>query len=408
MLVFSISHGMEAYRMRNSIGRKVIAMMAVLGGVFFVSVAVNVKASSSIKENNDVINVYLDMGQVKSQASAVFQKLQLYSNLSYFKKGTEEIDSMREKLESGISEMEYAMGMLGGFCQQTKDAEMIAAYEDWNAAMEGFLDYCTQILAEAEKEDFETVGVMVDELKTKKDPVQEAEDAYGILAAEKQKGIQDLSIAEIRHASRLSMVFAVLFVVVMAVAVAIVIITVARPAKKSGALLQQIADKIQNKEGDLTERIPIRTKDEIGQMAMGVNGFLGQLQGVMQKLKQESEQMMGSAEMVHKEINESKESASSVSEEMEEMAASMQEISATLGQMAVGSGNVHKEAKEMMEQVNRGVQLVNDIKDRAQAVHHTAMESKKSVGQIILDISKNLEAATLYFLALMPASMWES
>lgn len=100
------------------------------------------------------------------------------------------------------------MAVLGGFCQQTKDAEMIAAYEDWNAAMEVFLDYCTQILAEAEKEDFEIVGVMVDELKTKKDPVQETEDAYGILAAEKQKGIQDLSTAEIRHASRLSMVFA--------------------------------------------------------------------------------------------------------------------------------------------------------------------------------------------------------
>ncbi len=147
--------------MKGSIGRKVIAMMVVLGGVFLVAIAANVMALSSIRENNDRINIYLDMGQVKSEASTVFQKIQLYSNLSYFKQGTKEIDSMWEKLESGISEMEYAMGALGGFCEQTKDADVNAAYEDWNAAMTDFLDYCTQILAEARKEKIQSVSSQV-------------------------------------------------------------------------------------------------------------------------------------------------------------------------------------------------------------------------------------------------------
>lgn len=379
--------------MKGSIGRKVIAMMVVLGGVFLVAIAANVMALSSIRENNDRINIYLDMGQVKSEVSTVFQKIQLYSNLSYFKQGTEEIDSMREKLESGISEMEYAMGALGGFCEQTKDADVITAYEAWNVAMTDFLDYCTQILAETEKENFETAGIMVDELKTKKDPVQEAEDTYGILVAEKQKGIQELSTARIGHTSGLSMVFVGLFLFAMAVTIAIVTVTIACPAKKSGVLLQQIVNKIENKEGDLTERIPIKTRDEIGQMTAGVNGFLEQLQGIMKKLKQQSEQMMDSAKTVHKEIDESNESASSVSAEMEEMAASMQEMSATLGQMATGSDNVLVEVKAMTEQVNHGVQLVNDIKECAQMMHRETLESKNSAGQIMAEISQKLAAA---------------
>lgn len=378
---------------KGSIGRKVIAMMAVLGGVFFVAIAVNVMALASISGNNDRINIYLDMGQVKSQASTVFQKVQLYSNLSYFKQGTEEFDSMREKLESCISELDGAMDALGGFCEQTKDTDVIAAYETWDAVMVDFLEYCTQILSEVEKKNFNTAGIMVDALKAKKDPVQEAEDAYGILLAEKQKSIQELSTAKIGQTSSLSMVFAGMFLFVTAAAIVIVTVTIARPAKKSSAALQRIVNKIENKEGDLTERIPVKTNDEIGQLAVGVNGFLEQLQGVMQKLKQESEQMMDSAKMVHKETDESNKSASSVSEEMEEMAASMQEISATLGQMAVGSSHVLKEVEAMMDQVNHGVQLVNGIKDCAKSMHYETLENKKSAGQIMADISRNLTAS---------------
>lgn len=248
----------------------------------------------------------------------------------------------------------------------------------------GFLEYSTQILSEVEKKNFKMAGIMVDALKAKKDPVQEAEDAYGILIAEKQKSIQELSTAKIRQTSSLSMVFAGMFLLVTAAAIVIVIVTIARPAKKSSVVLQQIINKIEDKEGDLTERIPVKTKDEIGQLAAGVNEFLEQLQGAMQKLKQESEQMMDSAKMVHKETDESTKSANSVSEEMEEMAASMQEISATLGQMTSGSDHVSREVEAMMDQVNHGVQLVNGIKDCAKSMHYETLEKKKQQDRLWL------------------------
>jgi methyl-accepting chemotaxis protein len=60
--------------------------------------------------------------------------------------------------------------------------------------------------------------------------------------------------------------------------------TIVRPTKKSGEQIRQISDKISKNEGDLTERIAIRYGDEVGQMAMGVNGFLDQLQNVVQEL----------------------------------------------------------------------------------------------------------------------------
>lgn len=379
--------------MKGSIGRKVVAMMAVLGGVFLVAIVANIMALSSIRENNNSINVYLEMSEVKSEVSTAFQQMQLYANLSYFKQGTDEIDTMREKLGTGISDMNTAMDSLEELCESTGYEDVMAAYKAWDASMTEFSDYCAEILTEAEAENYDTVKVMVDNLKAHKDPAQEAEDAYDALVTQKQADIQTKSITKISQTCTFSIVLIVLFLVVMAGTIVIVMVTIAKPAKKSGVLLQQIVSKIENNEGDLTERIPVKTRDEIGQMTEGINGFMEQLQGVMHKLKQESERMMISAENVRREIDESNESASSVSAAMEEMSASMEEIAATLGQLATGSDNVLEEIKGMTEQVNQGVHLVVGIKERAQGMHQDTIQSKESAGQIIVNIRKSLEAA---------------
>lgn len=377
--------------MKGSIGRKVFAMMAVLGGVFLITIVVNIMALSSIQANNNTINIYLEMSDAKSEASTAFQQMQLYANLIYFKQY--ELEAMKGKLETGISDMNTAMENLENICTYIQDEEVLAAYKAWNTAMADFSDYCQDILAEAGNGDFDAVMTMVTGLKSHIEPAQKAENAFDVLVTEKQTGIQDKSTAKINETSRFSIVFIVLFLIVMVSAIIVVIVTIARPAKRSGVLLKQIVHKIQNNEGDLTERIPVRTKDEIGQMTEGLNGFLEQLQGVMRKLKMESEQMMISAENVRREIDESNECAGSVSAAMEEMSASMQEISATLSSMATGSDNVLEEIKAMTTQVNDGVYLVADIRERAQEMHQNTVQSKESAGQIMIDIRKTLEAA---------------
>ncbi|MGN0131512.1 MAG: methyl-accepting chemotaxis protein [Lachnospiraceae bacterium] len=379
--------------MKGSIGRKVIAMMAVLGAVFLVAIMINIMALSSIKENNNKVNIYLEMNEVKSEASIAFQQMQLYANICYFKQDSEDIEIMRGKLRSCISDADTAMENMENLCIYTNDQDVIAAYETWDAAMADFADYCTELLAEAENGNYDTVKAMIDDMLGHKTPVQNAEDAYNTLVMERQKLLQEQSTSRINQTCNFTIVLIVLFLIVLVITIIVVMITIAKPAKKSGILLQQIVSKIENDEGDLTERIPVKTQDEIGQMAAGINGFLEQLQRVMQKLKQESEQMMISVETVRREINESNESAGSVSAAMEEMSASMEEIAATLGQLATGSDSVLAEVNQMMNKVNDGVNLVYDIKERAQDMHQSTVESKESAGQIIVDIRKELETA---------------
>lgn len=82
-----------------------------------------------------------------------------------------------------------------------------------------------------------------------------------------------------------------LFVVAAVLMIFYINRTVAKPAKNASGHLTQIIEKIENNEGDLTERIQVKTKDEVGQLVNGVNGFMEQLQGIMVKIRDESTHM---------------------------------------------------------------------------------------------------------------------
>ena len=174
---------------------------------------------------------------------------------------------------------------------------------------------------------------------------------------------------------------------------AVVAKTVSGPAKKSRKQVDDIVRKIENDEGDLTERITVSSGDEIGQMAVGVNNFIEQLQLIMCKLKTESENLRNSAVTINSEVGTSIESAGSVSAAMEEMAASMEEISATLGQIASGSDSVMTEIQQMNSHMQDGVRLVRDITIRADEMHRDTLKSKEETAENIGRIRETLKAA---------------
>ena len=93
--------------------------------------------------------------------------------------------------------------------------------------------------------------------------------------------------------------------------------------------------KIESGNGDLTERIPEKTQDEVGQMVRGINKFIIQLQTIMRKLKDEADTLMDSARKVGTQLADSNQDANNLSAVMEQLSASMEEISATLGQLVI-------------------------------------------------------------------------
>lgn len=380
--------------MKRSIGAKVFSMLAILTLVFVIALVVNLSVLKSIGTvNNDITGTYLLIEDTSGSALDAFERIQLYGNLSYMRAGTEEGEVVREKLNLAIEDLQTCVSELERYNNRVSDKKLGELFQTWKKEAINVCDFATDIYDAAMSGDMATLQTLIDGLKEKKTPADEALKEYDGRFKEVIIQIAQGSAQEITRAKVLNFALLAVFVIVFILVMSIVTTTVVLPAKKSGDMLNEIMQSIERGEGDLTLRVPVAASDEVGQMSKGINSFMETLQGLMQKLKTQSREIMLSAEKVAGEIGASNENACSISATMEEMSASMQEIAATIGQIATGSDSVLTEVRNMNNRVGEGVELVQKIQNRAGRMHKNTIAGKNATSTTMLEIRETLNTA---------------
>ena len=378
----------------KSIGTKIYIALGFLGVLFILIVLLNVSGLGIIGEyNDDLGNVYMKMQEAEGDTVAAFNQVQLYANkeqyLFYDDSSAEQLVLLKEAIDKTRAKIEAADAL----CNTLSDDELITAFNSYRTKMNEFLDYSVQIHEYFSNNEYVRAIHMVADFNSVVVPVEEAEAAYKNVLS------QSVDVAVARGASQITgtqlfnLGALALYIILVVITVIIVASTIVKPAKTSGKALRDIIKKVDARQGDLTERVPIKSKDEVGQMAQGINNFMTQLQSIMRDLKTESANMEQSAEIITNQVIESNESAGNVSAATEQMAASMEEISATLGQLSTGSTNVLGEIQSMENSVQNGVGLVQDIKNRATQMHHSTIQGKEKTSTTILKIRETLQTA---------------
>lgn len=169
--------------------------------------------------------------------------------------------------------------------------------------------------------------------------------------------------------------------------------SISKPAKAAGTQLASIIDKLERDEGDLTERIKVSSKDEIGELVAGINRLLDQLQSTMGVLKSETLNMNNSVYKITEGITDSNENATGVSAAMEELSASMEEVAATLAHVNEGVQEVLDASKDMNGLAEQSADFITEVKKKAQNIKEDTEESKNSTVEMIHDIRALLEVA---------------
>lgn len=380
--------------MKKTIGTKVFSLLAVLTLIFAVAMVMNLQLLKSIGQiNNEITTIYLQLEKEQGNVSTAFQQVQLYGNLSYIKEGTDEEDTVKEKLRVAVEGLKTYMTEMEALCAETNDSKFQEELNAWKDETLLFCDFGAEIYDAAMAGDVETVQAMVNQIKDKREPVDAAGKVFEEQFEERIASLAQESAGGITNARRANYGLMLLFAVVFVLVILIVTRTIAAPAKKSGKVLEEIMEKIEKGEGDLTLRVPAVTSDEVGQMSKGINSLVENLQLLMRTLKDQSQELMSSAEAVAAEINDSNENAGNISATMEQMSASMEEIAATTGQIAEGSDTVLQEVQNMNSSVGEGVELVQKIKRRAGKMYQDTLEGKNTTSSKIMEIREMLNAA---------------
>ena len=188
-------------------------------------------------------------------------------------------------------------------------------------------------------------------------------------------------------------VLVVIAVIMTLVLFLIVMKNVVNPAKKAKQDLDTIIGGIESGKGDLTLRVSDKTSDEIGQLAGGVNRFMGVLQDLMIKIQNASDEMRNSVQKVSDGVASSNANAESVNEAAEELASSMEEVSVALQELTDDCQAMLEELTAMNDQAKESADNLVQIKNHAASRYKDALGAKEKTEDTFTNIETSVKEA---------------
>lgn len=165
------------------------------------------------------------------------------------------------------------------------------------------------------------------------------------------------------------------------------------PIQKIAQVINGMIEAIHNNRGNLNERVPVQTKDEIATLAGGVNELLNILQGVIGGVISCSEEINRQQLNVNKVVEETNQNANDTSATMEELAASMEEVSATVGYVSENTREAEVSVGEMVDKAVNGTKFAEEIRTRAEELRKLAQGSRATADSMIKGFDVTLNAS---------------
>lgn len=184
------------------------------------------------------------------------------------------------------------------------------------------------------------------------------------------------------------------------IAILFVVRQITRPLTSTSTILKDIAEG----EGDLTRRVPIKNKDEIGTLGRWFNNFVEKLQEIIKNIGNQSEKVNDSAHELGTiagnmsiQAGETANRATTVATAAEEMSVNMSNVSTTMEQTA---GNVEmvavaiQEMTASIQEIAENAEKARDVTGKAVIQTGKTSEQVGNLGNAAREIGKVVEAIT--------------
>lgn len=180
----------------------------------------------------------------------------------------------------------------------------------------------------------------------------------------------------------------------IAVSMLVVILIVRNIMKGMNGVNAKLYDLVNN-EGDLTQKLEIKSGDELELIANNVNAMLEYIRTIMLNIAGGSTQLNSSSKLVVSNLSAAQASITDVSATMEEMSAGMEETSAALAEINESIFGISDEIDVINERAEGGKDSSDDIMLKAAAVYQNAIaeqeEAKRHADEMSASVNEKIE-----------------
>ena len=372
--------------MRKKIGIKVVASMLVLTIVFLITISLNSSSVNELSKSAKLISdQYLSLETYSSTLVKNNQTCKLNSNLIVLSTSASTSSSLASSAAQIIANVQMTKTTMLKLCQKIGNDDLTKAFQDYYDSLTDMTNAFQSVADFYLAGKYDEALAKNNEIYTLSTTVTKYENAYEDCLSENVEAITSKVHSQIKHTTVITNSMVVVFIIFAICSGLYLAITIVYPARNANKQLKKITTDINNNSGDLTQRIKVRSKDEVGQLVSGINVFMTELQSIMKKIQSESLSMINSAETMQNGVNNSNENANSVSASMEELAATMQEVAATVDQITTNAQTVLASATEMRENAGNGVSLALDIKNRASEISEKTAANMDSATNMVAE-----------------------
>lgn len=182
-------------------------------------------------------------------------------------------------------------------------------------------------------------------------------------------------------------IIALLFVVFAVVTMVI------KPLLRTQKEINGIIVNIDNKKGDLTQRVTPINNAEVDAVGKGINVFMTKLQAIFKAVVTNSARMERVVDDVRQSVQTSNSSVSDLSALTEELSATMQDISENASVINTNTDNVAKEVELIAEKTDELTEYTKDMKAHAQSMESVARTNMESTDRKVSEILEVLQKA---------------
>lgn len=375
----------------NSVKNKIMIPVLLLAVIAFATSILSIMNADSIsKKCDDIANNYLVTIETVGYLSESTQKLTRSAYSYIVAEGDAAKKSVKDNIESLKSEID---GYMKDY-EQTLDENEETAYSSYK-------NYYSQFLTQ--------FGVLEKYVNTNQtvNASKLANNNLVDVCNSLESALDDMTNSEVEatdHAMRQMHALAafakttggVCFVFAIgALIVAFLISTrkVVNPIVKTNKELKEISALINDNNGDLTKRVNVKSSDEIGQLAQGINQFLDILQNTIGKIVEGSKNLDNMINSVGENVTVSNDNAQDVSSAMEELSATMQEIAATIQTVNDNTESVGKNVVDIADKTEQINNYSQDMRERADSLAKSADENKRTTDEMVGNIVGTLKKA---------------
>jgi methyl-accepting chemotaxis protein len=195
------------------------------------------------------------------------------------------------------------------------------------------------------------------------------------------------------HAVLLNGTIMVISIFALIIALTVVLKRVVKPVVSAKNEISAIIAGLDQGHGDLTQRITIRSSDEIADLSRGINTFIDKLQEILKMIIENTHSMENVVSGVQESVQNSNDNASALS-------AVTQQLASTMSEVGVSAGIINQNASAIRTDVEEIALKSTSINDYTKQMHLSAdqMESKartymEETGSRVSEILKVLNSA---------------